>query len=693
MGGSMLSPIFIWPHLDEHGIVIGEIHRFISGGKKEDIPYYTKGESGFLKGIPYTFKSTNGYPLFGIHTLQKNCPIVIVVEGQKVQAAFDSLGFSCVTSILGAGNANSSNWGPLSGNQTIILNPDNDKAGEKYVESVADILNKLDHPPQLKIFRFLELNDKEDACDWLQRQPELVGWDGLQSLEKHPAKAIIFKRISEFIEINASALPRTSPDTLVIEKIPLQREITPPPDFPVEALGPVLGDAAKKMSEVIQAPIAICGQSILAATALAIQGHADIFIDGRKFPTSNFFLTIGESGERKSAVDNQALRPHREHQKKLKNDFDLQIKTYQNATEVYKKSKEDALKKEKGREAKTLAINSLGEPPKPPLEPIFITEEPTYEGLVKLLSNGQPSIGLFSDEGGRFIGGHGMNNDNLLKTAAGLSSLWDGKPITRVRAGDGNTLLYGRRLTFHLMLQPGVAQLMLANAVLEDQGILSRNLISFPQSTAGTRKYVSIDLSQAKEMKDYWATIQNILDTPYPLESGKSNELEPTILRLTDDAKKLWVNFHNRIESLLGKDGDLAPIKGFANKAPEHVARISGILTLADNIKSSVIDYNHMAAAINLVTYYINEAIRLFGTGANDPQIAVADALLKWLQKRSESIITLVEIYQYGPNSIRNAKTARKLMQILVEHGWVTRKIEGAFFKDRFCKEAWAVKP
>ena len=42
--------------------------------------------------------------------------------------------------------------------------------------------------------------------------------------------------------------------------------------------------------------------------------------------------------------------------------------------------------------------------PLPPLKPILTTEEPTYEGLVKLLLVGQPSMGLFSDEGGRFLG-------------------------------------------------------------------------------------------------------------------------------------------------------------------------------------------------------------------------------------------------------------------------------------------------
>jgi hypothetical protein len=41
-----------------------------------------------------------------------------------------------------------------------------------------------------------------------------------------------------------------------------------------------------------------------------------------------------------------------------------------------------------------------------------------------MVAAGQPSLGLFSAEGGQFIGGHGMNEDNKLKTAAGLSCAW-----------------------------------------------------------------------------------------------------------------------------------------------------------------------------------------------------------------------------------------------------------------------------
>lgn len=41
-----------------------------------------------------------------------------------------------------------------------------------------------------------------------------------------------------------------------------------------------------------------------------------------------------------------------------------------------------------------------------------------------------------------------------LRTIAGLSKIWDGLPIDRVRAGDGIASLYERRAAIHLLLQP-----------------------------------------------------------------------------------------------------------------------------------------------------------------------------------------------------------------------------------------------
>jgi hypothetical protein len=617
-----------------------------------------------------------GKPLYRLHEIvSRPDETVWIVEGEKCADAFAALGLLATTS-GSATTADGADWSVLSGRRIIIW-PDNDQPGNQYANDVAKALVDIAKSVEVVDLEPLNLHEHGDCFDWLQLNPN-----------------------SSRTDIDNLKLLIIEAPELVVEEWeeprPLQRPLADAEPFPIEVLGETLGTAALKMAEVIQAPLAICGQSVLAAAALAVQGHANVEIDGRVSPLSEFFLTIGESGERKSAVDKFALAPHYEHQKNLGQQYKEDCKKYAQEQEAFKKEKEEVLRKVKGYPAKKEALRDLGDEPEPPLQPFFIIEEPTYEGLVKLLEIGQASQGLFSDEGGRFIGGHGMSNENALKTAAGLSGLWDGKPISRVRAGDGSSLLDGRRVSFHLMAQPNVAQMLLSNSELMEQGLLSRCLDTFPCSTAGHRLYRETNINNCSEMQRYKSRMTEILNCPLPTGDSK-NELEPYNLNLTPDAKELWIKFHDAIEVKLGKDGILSPVKGLGNKAPEHAARLAGIIAVFNHAEISKISnfsigVEAMAGGISLMKFYLNEALRLFNAKINDPTLSLAQEAYDWMKKENKSVISLVELYQYGPNAIRDVKTARPIMKILVEHGWAKPIADGAVFDGVNRRDAYEIR-
>ena len=145
---------------------------------------------------------------------------------------------------------------------------------------------------------------------------------------------------------------------------PLRRPIPAPDPYPIDALGG-LAAVVKKLHATIQAPQALCGQSVLAATTLAVQAYADIHIDGRVMPVSAYFLTVGESGERKSAVDREALFPHRAYEKTLVDQYEKDCQGYENDFAAFKKAREEALKKAKTREEKKSALDAIGPAPQP----------------------------------------------------------------------------------------------------------------------------------------------------------------------------------------------------------------------------------------------------------------------------------------------------------------------------------------
>ena len=370
---------------------------------------------------------------------------------------------------------------------------------------------------------------------------------------------------------------------MVEEPRPLVRETSPSEPFPIHALGALRGPVEAIQSRT-QAPIAICAQSALAAVTLAVQAHADVLLPtDATVPLSQFFLTIAESGERKSAVDNLALAAIREYEVELHSRYDADRVIHDADLEIWKAKKtaiQNELRKGRGDTSSEADLRAIGPEPEPPLLPIMLCPDPTFEGYCKLTAAGQPSIGLFSAEGGSFVGGHAMSSDHRLNTAAGLSSLWDGEPIRRIRAGDGASLLPGRRMSLHLMMQPEVARGLLGDDMLRSQGLLSRLLVASPRSAAGSRFWKEVDPDANRALDAYRARIGVLLRTRPLLRDGCRNALDPRSLPMSDQARALWIGFANQIESLLGLEGKLRPIAGLANKAPEHAARMAGVLTL-----------------------------------------------------------------------------------------------------------------
>jgi hypothetical protein len=480
------------------------------------------------------------------------------------------------------------------------------------------------------------------------------------------------------------------------EMQPLHRPIAAPAQFPLDALPPVLQSAACKIQSVIQAPAAISGQSILAAAALVAQGKYDVLIDGRVCPVSEFFVTIGESGERKSAIDKVVLAPVRAFEKRLRDKYETEHADYSNKKAAYDEQRRQILadKKEyKSREQKEKALAELGSPPAAPIGSTIIADEPTYEGLVKELQYGYPSVGIFSDEGGRMIGGHAMNSENQLKTAAGLSGFWDGTPVSRLRSGDGCSKLYGRRVAMHLMAQPEVAQMLLSNPMLQGQGLLARFLLSYPETTAGSRMYKAVDLSRDAAISTYNDQVMARLSASLPLVEGRSNELEPRQLMLSGQAKSAWIQFHDDIERRQAPGGDLQQIRAFASKLPEHALRLAADMASFAKDECYEISKVDIERGIEVGNFYLSEHQRLFQTGATDPQLLEAHKLLMWALGRCQPVISLIESYQRGPKSIRAAKDCRRLYGVLMEHGYVKPSASGVLYDGRLCKEAWLIRP
>ena len=488
----------------------------------------------------------------------------------------------------------------------------------------------------------------------------------LSVLDEHQKGVVNAVKPHSSLEDRAETEAPPKPDAQ--QPIPLVSARTPEPEFPLLALGRELGAAAEAIADIVQCPRAIAGQSVLAAVAVAAQGFHNVVIDDRRSPLSLNMLTVAGSGDRKSAADNIATQPIYEEQKALLEQYKEDFKDYKASKTAYD-AELSKIKADKKTDfyGKKDAISRLGDEPTPPTYPRFLCAEPTLEGLQKSYIDGQPSQGLFSDEGGQFFGGHAMNPDTAMRSISGLSKFWDGNsPIERTRAGAGeNMMLYSRRLSIHLMAQPIIADKVLSDPLLNEQGFLARFLIARTDSIAGTRLYNHKSSKTNQAIQNYHSRITRLFRQGFNVD--EDGGLIFSDMTLSSEAHSLWVAAYNATEQQLGRGGNLEPIKPAASKMAENIARIAGVLAFYD--EASQISKTHMLGAIELGNYYLKNYQRIVNQAGEDVELQRANDLLAWIKNQGGEV-SMSRVLRCSPRPIgaRAAKRGRHLMSILEEY-------------------------
>lgn len=468
--------------------------------------------------------------------------------------------------------------------------------------------------------------------------------------------------------------------------VPLARETPPGAEYPLEALGPLM-KVVEAVTDVTQAPVALGAQSALGVSSLAAQGSANVETLSGVTPLSLNLLSVAQSGERKSTGDKILMRPVLDYLRELNDTYREEYATYKNRQEIWLARRKDIVKKAKEAGARA-DLDALGPEPEPPLTPLIIATDPAIEGITRELANYRPSLGIFSDEGGMFLGGSGMSDDNRQKTFTTLSSFWDGAPINRTRAGDGAVTHYDKRLSCHLMVQPVVAKDLLGDKLANGQGFLARFLITEPPSTIGTRLSRAPRPESQGVIDQFEQRIGEMLRFDFPLREGTRNELELPVLPLESDAKDLLRKFADEVGLAQGAGNDLEEVRPFASKAAEPAARIACVLTCF--AEEASVSATMMAHAVELVNYYLGETKRLADAATLSRETQDAERLRKWLlESWTEAHISATDAVQWGP--FRETRKVTKLLAMLAEFRWLIPVDDGAKIKGRHRREAFMI--
>jgi phage/plasmid-associated DNA primase len=126
---------------------------------KQYVPVHSTPSGGAVGDPP------GGWPVYRLEDIQQHLDDpVFLVEGEKAADALAELGLTVTTSAHGSNAWKKTDWSPLVGRDLIVM-PDNDEAGRKYISSVVSHLHELGGTQSLRRIDLSHLAAKADAYD------------------------------------------------------------------------------------------------------------------------------------------------------------------------------------------------------------------------------------------------------------------------------------------------------------------------------------------------------------------------------------------------------------------------------------------------------------------------------------------------------------------------------------------------
>ena len=170
---SLGAPALIWPYYDDDTNLLGFICRFDTPKGKEILPRTLWSTARCPDGEWLWRGWPAPRPLFRLDMLAAYPnAIVIVCEGEKAVCAAQEMlplpDFVCITSPGGSNAAHKACWSSVSGRKVYIW-PDNDEAGRKYAQVVAELLVK-----QNSVRIMLPPADREPGWDAVDMLAEAI---------------------------------------------------------------------------------------------------------------------------------------------------------------------------------------------------------------------------------------------------------------------------------------------------------------------------------------------------------------------------------------------------------------------------------------------------------------------------------------------------------------------------------------
>ncbi|MEC8544182.1 MAG: DUF3987 domain-containing protein, partial [SAR324 cluster bacterium] len=234
-----------------------------------------------------------------------------------------------------------------------------------------------------------------------------------------------------------------------------------------------------------------------------------------------------------------------------------------------------------------------------------------------------------SDEAGGVLGGYSMK-ENSMKFVSDINQLWDGSPIRVTRKHADEIIVQGVRLSLGLMIQEQTLRRvhLQSKGLLRGSGLLARFLISYPNSSIGTRRFKPPP-EENPNFKAFRNRLMRILAEKLPI--NHKCRLEPKMLEFRPEAQELWIRFHDEVEQELQIGKSMDDVRDIASKTADNAARIAASFHVFEGGESSKISEETLDSAKSIALWHLYEAQRFFRELETSKEISDAQKIDKWL--------------------------------------------------------------
>jgi hypothetical protein len=313
----------------------------------------------------------------------------------------------------------------------------------------------------------------------------------------------------------------------------------------------------------------------------------------------------------------------------------------------------------------------------------MIIQDVTVDGMVVGLLERCPSQFLLALEGASLLGGHAMSKDNLSRFLGNVSSLFSGEPISRTRVEEHHYAI--GRLSVLLFSQPIVAMDFLSSDMIMQQGLGNRFMYSTPPSLMGTRLYADVELENDPVYTQFCDQLAALASLEWKI-SADTGGMDVRTVRMSPEAKKIWVAFYNSAELSAKAGGDAEAHEGYVTRFPEQVMRLAALLAMLDDPNVEHISEQVMERAVALGSYYLTSALDAFKVMPANKDEMDAKTLLDWMINKLDELdidaIPVRMMYKDGPRCARPSKRTKELLALLMARGEVRKYTQPIHYGD-----------